>query len=143
VVPFIVTAPTKHNAIPVIGPNCGPNSRRPQMTVQYPTIVPNNGSNFIRLTYTMPFPNVGPNVGPNFSRHNSSPNSITPFPQVLQILYSLAIFERLVTLVVSFPLEIFEKLVHLPILFIDVTQPSQEVKWSYGLQNQEFELTNK
>lgn len=76
-------APIRHNVIPVLGPNCGPNSRRPQMTMQYPTIGPNNGSNFIGLTYTMSLPNVGPNVGPNFSKPNFNPNSIRPFPQGL------------------------------------------------------------
>jgi hypothetical protein len=140
---FIVTTLTRHNAILVLGPNYGPNSRRPQTTMQYPTIGPNNGSNFIGLTYTMSFPNVGPNIGPNFSKPNSSPNSIRPFPQGLQILYSLAIFERLVTLVVSSPLERFEKLVSLPILSTNITQPNQEVKWSHDFHNQEFELRNK
>jgi hypothetical protein len=128
VAPFIVIAPIRHNAILVLGPNCGPNSRRPQMTMQYPTIGPNNGSNFIGLTYTMSLPNVGPNIGPNFSRPNFNPNYTRPFPQGLWKLYYLALFERLVTQVVLSPPERFEKLVHLLILSIDITQPSQEVK---------------
>lgn len=89
------------------------------MTMQYPTIGPHNGSNFIGLTYTMSFPTVGPNVGPNFPRPNYSPTRST------NIVFTL------VTPIVSSPLENFEKLVHLPILFINTTQPSQEVKWSH------------